>query len=177
MSTLSSIRPDLFRDAMASFASGITAITSERNGVAVGMIATSVCSVSIDPASLLVCVNKTASMHSVIFEKQAFNVSLLSTDHIEVAERFAASKSEERFDWTLWKRDARGIPELRDAVVMLRCNLIATHDAYTHSIFIGQIGDARVHAPTAGQCLLWHRHRFAGSGVGVDSRATRPPTL
>lgn len=168
MAILTSIQPDLFRDAMASFANGVTAITSDRNGVAAGMIATSVCSVSIDPASVLVCVNKTASIHGVIFEKQAFNVNLLSTDHIEVAERFASSKSAERFDWTLWKRDTRGIPELSDAVVILRCDLIASHDAYTHSIFIGQIGDACVNAPSARQCLLWHRHRFAGSAVGFD---------
>ena len=98
MSTLSSIQPDVFRDAMASFASGITAITSERGGLAAGMIATSLCSVSVDPASVLVCINKTASIHSVIFEKKAFNVSLLSIDQIDVAERFASSKAEDRFD-------------------------------------------------------------------------------
>jgi flavin reductase len=56
--------------------------------------------------------------------------------------------------------------------VVLRCELIASHDAFTHSIFIGKIGHASVNAPGAEQCLLWHRHRFAGSTAGVaDSLA------
>jgi flavin reductase len=174
MSSISPVTPDLFRNAMASFASGIFAITSETNGLVVGMIATSVCSVSADPASLLVCVNKTASIHDVIIRRKDFNICLLSTAHVEVAKRFSASKGEDRFDWTQWRRDARGIPKLENASVALRCTLLASHDAFTHSILIGGITDIEVKDLGQHQCLLWHRQ---GMKVACDARdrlAERP---
>ena len=60
MTIVTNSNPDVFRQAMTCFASGVTAVTTREVGVPSGLIATSVCSLSVDPATVLVCVNKTA---------------------------------------------------------------------------------------------------------------------
>lgn len=165
MSISKNLDSAIFRDAMACFASGVTAITSDEEGVPFGMIATSVCSLSVDPATILVCVNKTATIHGVILRTNKFTVNLLSTEHTAVAGRFTSSRGQDRFDWDYWARDTEGLPQLIGAVVALRCDLIATHDAFTHTMFVGKIANVSMDGPHASHCLLWHRHRFAQSAL------------
>jgi flavin reductase len=161
MQMTSNTNADVFRHAMTRFASGITAITTRENGLPSGLIATSVCSLSAEPATMLVCVNKSASAHDVILRTKTFAVNLLSADQMSVAERFMASRGPDRFDPAQWEDGAAGSPVLTSAVVVFDCRLIAIHDGFTHSILVGQIADATVNDDAAADCLLWHRHTFA----------------
>ncbi|HEV2674753.1 MAG TPA: flavin reductase family protein [Aliidongia sp.] len=154
---------DVFRQAMACFASGVTAITTREAGLPSGLIATSVCSLSTDPATMLVCVNKTASAHDVILRTKKFVVNLLSADQVSVARRFASSRGADRFDSAQWEEGRTGLPTLIDAVVVFDCCLIAVHDGFTHSIMVGQVAEAAVNEGRATSCLLWHRRDFARS--------------
>lgn len=163
MAIFSNVSADLFRDAMTCFASGVTAITAEEAGVSTGMIATSVCSVSMEPPTLLICVNKSASIHEVISRTRKFSVNLLATGHTGVVQRFMTSRGGERFDWEAWNRDPSYPPTLAGSVVAFNCDLIATHEAYTHTIMIGQVQRVDVDRDNASQCLLWHRQGFSAS--------------
>lgn len=154
---------DVFRHAMTCFASGVTAITTREVGVPSGLIATSVCSLSVDPPTVLVCVNKTASAHDIILRTKAFAVNLLSAEQTPIAKHFSSSRGADRFNKGLWKDGTSGSPILIDAVVVFDCDLIAVHDGYTHSILVGQVRSAEVNEDIATDCLLWHRHGFAQS--------------
>ncbi|ALS61712.1 flavin reductase family protein [Pandoraea norimbergensis] len=157
------VSADVFRHAMTCFASGITAITTQEAGVPFGLIATSVCSLSADPATILVCVNKTASAHDVILRTQRFAVNLLSAQHLSVAKRFTSLRGAERFDAEHWQGGKLNIPTLVDAVVVFECRLAKVHDGFTHSIIVGQITEASVNDEGASDCLLWHHRDFARS--------------
>jgi flavin reductase len=157
------VNADAFRHAMTCFASGVTAITTREAGLPSGMIATSVCSLSVDPATMLVCINKSASAHDVILRTKKFAVNLLSADQMAVAKRFTSSRGAERFESTKWQDGSTGSPTLIGAVVVFDCNLIAVHDGFTHSIMVGQLADATVNEDMATDCLLWHRRDFAQS--------------
>jgi len=155
--------PDVFRHAMTCFASGVTAITTRDVGIPSGLIATSVCSLSVDPATVLVCVSKTASAHDVILRTKIFAVNLLSAEQTPIAKHFSSSRGADRFDKGIWKDGTTGSPTLIDSVVVFDCSLIAVHDGYTHSILVGQVQSVEVNEGIATDCLLWHRHGFAQS--------------
>ena len=81
---------DGFRLAMRQLVSGVCLITHGRGEARVGMTATSVSSLSMDPPTLIVCVNKSASLYARLRRGDAFGVSVLGAQHAEFADRFAA---------------------------------------------------------------------------------------
>lgn len=83
------IEAALFKSGMRRLAAGVSLITTTFNGEHHGLVATSVCSVSAEPPSLLVCVNQVASSHSAIQQAGFFCVNLLAQDDDELAKRFS----------------------------------------------------------------------------------------
>ncbi|TIQ82750.1 MAG: flavin reductase family protein, partial [Mesorhizobium sp.] len=57
---------------MGRFAGAVNIITTEEDGLPSGLIATAVCSLSFDPPSVLVCINKSASSHDTILRRGIF---------------------------------------------------------------------------------------------------------
>ncbi|ODP35552.1 flavin oxidoreductase [Pandoraea sp. ISTKB] len=163
MSMNEQISTDVFRHAMTCFASGITAVTTYEQGTPSGLIATSVCSLSADPATILVCVNKSASAHDVLLRTRRFAVNLLSAEQLPVARRFTSLRGPERFDPAHWRTGDLDVPTLLDAVVVFECQLAKVHDGFTHSIIVGQIVKATVNDAREADCLLWHHRDFAHS--------------
>lgn len=153
---------------MASFASGITAITTREGEQSIGLIATSVCSLSAEPPSLIVCVNKSASAHDVILRQRHFAVNLLAANQKSVAQRFGSHKGAERFEPDLWTSLSTGSPILVDALVAFDCTVLAVHDGFSHSIIVGEIVEAQLGATETGSCLLWHQRDFARSALFGD---------
>lgn len=158
-----------FLEGMARFASGVTAIASLDHDVAtgdtqpVGLIATAVSSLSADPATLLICINKTASAHDPILRTKRFSVNVLGSDHQHVADRFAASKGADRFVADQWTTLTTGVPVLRRAAAAFDCEILNIHDGYSHSIIVGAVKAVAIDDTAAPDCLLWHRRHFATS--------------
>ena len=63
--------PEALRHVMGHFSSGVTIVTALRDGVRHGMTATAVCSVSLEPPLVLVCVSKQSRFHPAIGEAEA----------------------------------------------------------------------------------------------------------
>ena len=82
---------ELFRSVMSRFASGVSIITTRHEGIDYGLTASAVCSVSLDPPMLLICVNKTSNTQKAIAEAQVFAVNILREEQSELAHRFAGS--------------------------------------------------------------------------------------
>jgi flavin reductase len=159
---------ETFRNAMARFTNGVTAITATENGIPFGLIATSVCSLSADPPTVLVCVNRTASAHDVILRVRRFAVNLLSADQKDVVQRFTSTRGAERFDRARWVIGEHDAPVLTGSVVSLDCKVIATHNGYSHTIVIGEIIGSETHPDPAAHCLLWHQRNFACTAAAAQ---------
>jgi len=145
---------DEFRRAMGRFAGAVTAITTQDADGPVGLIATAVCSLSAQPPSLLVCVNRSASAHDAIVRNGAFAVNLLHPDQREVVDSFTRCKGSARFQGAGWRYDT-GVPMLDDAIVSMRCELKEALDGFSHSIMIGMIQEIRFSDDHGQGCLLW----------------------
>ncbi|MDX5356223.1 MAG: flavin reductase family protein [Rhodobacterales bacterium] len=149
-----------FRAAMARFPGAVTIVTTAGGGERRGITATAVCSVTADPPSLLVCLNRATGTCGMVAETGMFNVSLLAGDGGDTAMRFAGAggaTGEAKFAAGDWRTDARGLPILADAVVTFCCEVTEQVQAGSHSVFIGQIVGVRV---CEGAALVYESARF-----------------
>ena len=159
----STVKVSDFQQAMAAFPGGITAVTTLDGAAPAGIIATAVCSLSAEPPSIVVCVNKHASVHDAILRSRRFAVNLLSTDQHDVAQRFQRQKGSERFDVRHWSSLETGAPILINAALALDCALLDAYDGYTHTILVGAVQAAQMPAAGDGGPLLWHERAYARS--------------
>ncbi len=130
------------RTVFSRFATGITVVSVGREEPS-GMTANSFTSVSIEPPLILVCVNRSASIHQAALESGGFAVSVLSTRQ-EQAARYFADHSRPRgaaelgeFDW--WPAPCTGAPVLHGALAWFDCALATSHDGGDHAIFLGSV--------------------------------------
>jgi len=130
---------DAFRQAMRRVAATVNVISICVDGKPMGITATAVSAVSMDPPSLLVCVNQAASVHPWIGDAGHFSVNVLHRDQADVAMMFANRKFEARRFLTGWDNDCVTPPRLRGAQASILCRRIDHHRFGTHSIFIGVV--------------------------------------
>jgi flavin reductase (DIM6/NTAB) family NADH-FMN oxidoreductase RutF len=136
-----------FRDAMRRFATTVSVISCASGGCRHGMSATAVTSLSVDPPALLVCVNKSTATHRVLSRGGRFCVNVLRSFHSQVSQAFSGKlKGEDRFRVGAWQETDDGLPFLGDAQANLFCEIDRITDYGTHTIFIGRVYSAIVHA-------------------------------
>ncbi|MVA27388.1 flavin reductase [Agrobacterium vitis] len=130
-----------FKSGMRRLASGVSLITTKDTHDAWhGMIATSVTSVSVEPPSLLVCINRSASCHDPLIESGVFCVSFLGEDNDAIAEVFSSSRfKEQRFRDGDWRRISTGAPALARSLASFDCRVKQQLQADSHTIFIGSV--------------------------------------
>ena len=79
-----------FRNALGSFATGVTVVTAlGRNGQKVGMTANSFNSVSLDPALVLWSIGRDTNCFDDFMAAEAFAIHVLAEDQQELSNRFA----------------------------------------------------------------------------------------
>jgi flavin reductase len=139
-----SISADQYRAIMRNVPASVAIITSISDGQRNGLTATAVCSVSAEPAHILVCVNRDASTEVLIRKSGRFAVSYLQRTHEEISKRFSQSKLDEtsRFAIGQWKQTKSGGNVLADAIAYLDCEVVSHSDFGTHSVFVGQVSEA-----------------------------------
>jgi len=148
---------DAFRAAMRHLASGVCLVTHDVGGECAGITATAVASLSLDPPTLIVCVNRAASIYAGLTPGAAFGVSVLGANHREFAERFAGRTGEEgaeRFREGRWRTSPNGAPLLWDALAAFACEVEEIVERNTHAIVIGRVKHA-ASAPSGGALVYW----------------------
>jgi len=133
-----------FKQAMRRMAATVNVISICVDDKPMGITATAVSAVSMDPPSLLVCVNQSASVHPWIEDVTHFNVNVLHRDQAEVATIFADRKLEAQRFIRGWDNDCVTPPRLRGAQASILCRRIDHHRFGTHSIFIGLVEEVVV---------------------------------
>ncbi len=153
-----------FLEAMSGLAATVTVISATSpSGQRAGMTATAVCSLSNDPASLVVCVNRSSSLARALTTTGWFSVNLLSADQADVAGDFAGRTGltgDDRFRDGLWSLHPTGASILRGAVASCVCHVAASMQQATHLVVIGSVHDVLPAEPTHGQPLMYHQRRF-----------------
>ena len=150
---------ELFKQALGSWKSGVTIVTSRSGDLQHGMTASAFCSVSADPPLILICANQDSNTHLVIQKSGVFGVSILARGQDELALLFADKKREsERFEAVDCELGTTGCPRIPGAHVHLDCSVAQAHPAGTHVIYVGLVENAQV---SEVEPLAFYRGRFS----------------
>lgn len=160
---------DSFRAAMRHVAATVYTVTTGRVGQRHGILATAVSSLSFDPPSLLVCVNRSASLHEPLACAETFCVNVLGLGNRDVAEVFSRNRGEDRFTTGEWS-EVLGVPVLDSAQSSFVCRTVHRHEFGTHTVFIGELLEAR-HRADAAPLTYYDQHY-----IDISAAPERPNT-
>jgi flavin reductase (DIM6/NTAB) family NADH-FMN oxidoreductase RutF len=156
-----------FRTVMRSYAATVTIITASEGGRRHGMTATAVTSLSLEPPSLLVCVNRKTLLHDILLSARRFCVNVLTHQQSALSVAFSGALAPEaRFAVGTWDRSRDGIDFLRDAQARLFCRKVAMLPFGTHAIVIGEVDEVGL-----GETVEPLLYRDATYCVSVPARA------
>jgi len=154
-----------FRGAMRHLAGGVSVITAGRGGDISGMTVTSVSSLSVEPPTLIVSINREASSWPLIRRYGAFGVNMLAADQVDLAERFTGKgglKGAERFRGLTATTLVSGVPLLHGVLAAIDCDVEHVVERHSHAIVIGRVLDIRT-SGRAAALAYWH-----GRYVAID---------
>jgi flavin reductase len=153
-----------FRKAMRRVASTVNVISINVDGQPMGITATAVSSISLDPPSLLVCINRAASLHAPMGDMSHFRVNVLHREQEAIARMFADRSQHALRFLSGWDLGGSGAPVLIDAQATILCRKIDSHSFATHSIFIGVVEEAAARLEV--EPLIYLDGRYGGCGDG-----------
>ncbi len=154
------ISSESYRDVMRHFPSGVTVVTikSPASEVVHGLTVSSFASVSPEPPLVLVSIDHRATAYALLEAAGAsFAVNILAHDQMELSNRFAWLKDEDRFEQGDWTTAATGAPILADALAWLDCTVYSRFSAGTHTIYIGEVQASGVARPDVKPLVYWNR--------------------
>jgi flavin reductase (DIM6/NTAB) family NADH-FMN oxidoreductase RutF len=139
-----------FRGAMRALAGGVSVITVGRGKDISGMTVTSVSSLSVEPPTLIVSVNRQSSSWPLLQRYGAFGVNILTADQLDIAERFSGKdglKGAERFAGAQWTTRVTGVPLLVGGLAAIDCDVEEVIERHSHAIVIGRVRDVITSVP------------------------------
>jgi flavin reductase (DIM6/NTAB) family NADH-FMN oxidoreductase RutF len=146
-----------FRDALGSFATGVTVVTAQGPDGPVGITANSFASVSLDPPLVLWSPAKASSRYAAFAQAQHFAIHVLAEDQRVIADAF--TRAAEGFNAAVWAEGPQDVPLIEGCLARFECTQMAAHDAGDHLIVVGQVVRA---AQRRGVPLLFQGGRYGG---------------
>jgi flavin reductase len=145
---------------MAKLAATVNIITSVGEAGPCGFTASAVCSVTDDPPTLLVCVNRSSQSHPVISKAQILCVNMIGGGHEELATAFAGGVKDMagRFNGAAWSTAITGAPLLDGATAAFDCKVVDSAKIGTHEVFYCRVLAVRQGIDSGG--LVYHARKF-----------------
>lgn len=159
--------PAEFRHVIGHFMSGVAIITARHDGHDHGMTASAVCSLSLEPPMLLVCMKVGAPTQEAVYASGRFAVNILEEAQGSLAERFATPRPD-KFDGVAFHDGPLGMPLLDGALASIECEVVESVRGGTHRVFHGAVRHADVRS---GSPLAYYRGRFGRLELAVDDAA------
>lgn len=148
-----------FREAMARLGAAVNIITTHGPEGDNGFTASAVCSVTDDPATILVCMNRTSSQYEIFKTAGIFCVNILTPEQEELSPVFAGKMPmAERFAKAEWIRLVTGAPVLNSAAAALDCKVSQMVEVGTHSVMFGAV--QAIHLGASGAGLIYHGRAY-----------------
>ncbi|MEX0406629.1 flavin reductase [Aquibium sp. LZ166] len=157
----SQIEPGHYRDAMANFAGAVHIVTTDGAAGRRGATVIATCSVSDNPPTILVCLNRENEENDRFRDNGVFALNTLAAKHEPLASDFSGltgKSRDERFAGGRWETLATGAPTLSDALAVFDCEIVEAKDFATHRVLFGRV--AAVHVGDDSRPLLYHRRSY-----------------
>jgi flavin reductase (DIM6/NTAB) family NADH-FMN oxidoreductase RutF len=165
----SSIDPRDFRNALGSYATGVTIITvAGIDGKPYGITCNSFASVSLNPPLVLWSLVLYSSSLSAFQNASHFAVNVLGASQQALADRFAKS-SDDKFAGVKWTPGLGNAPLLTDSVANFQCRAANRYYGGDHVIFLGAV---EAYSYSRKEPLLFARGGY-GRFLAADGSADR----
>lgn len=132
---------DQFKAAFREHPAGIALITASTEDGPVGLTASSVASVGLDPVALTFSVTRATGSAGALLSAETFLVHLLDERHVSVAEQFAVSGGERFTPEQGWETLETGEPHLPGVRAALRCRALQVTPVGASSAVIAEVLD------------------------------------
>lgn len=139
---VSAVEPLSYRNAMSHFAGAVNIVTTDGLAGRRGLTLSASCSVSDDPATILICLQRVHEHNKMFMDNGVFALNVLSAKLQPLAEAFAGRgklSSDERFALGEWQTLATGAPVLTRALASFDCRIISQQDHATHHVLFGEV--------------------------------------
>lgn len=130
------IDPKAFRNTLGRFATGVTVVTTVKDGTVHGMTASAFMSVSLNPPLVLVSVDKRAHLHRLLAEGDRYGVSILTKQQQTHSQHFAGFGAEDLQPEFVWTDE---VPLIQPALAHIIARVVDVHAAGDHSLFVAQV--------------------------------------
>jgi len=153
--------PEMLRQAMRAWTTGVAILTAAHGEEKHGMTINSFTSVALEPPLILVSLQTTTRTHRLASLAGAFGVTILSAEQKELSERFAGrlSGDEDRLAGLDTETLVTGAPLLKGGLASLDCRVVQTIPAGTNTIFLAEV--VAVHSEENGrQPLVYHNRNY-----------------
>lgn len=140
--TIDSVTSAAFTRAMRGTATGVNVVTTDGPAGRFGLTISAFSSVSAEPPTVLVCINRRSPACNAARENRAFCVNVLSTAQRPLADTFSGNPADGEpygFETGSWTYSQTGSPLLDDSIASFDCTLDSAIDAGTHTIFVGTV--------------------------------------
>lgn len=141
------IEPTHYRNAMARYAGHVQLVTTSLGDHRRGVTITAACSVSDNPATVLVCLNKSNPKNRIFIDSGVFALNTLAADQQALASAFSGEfglSEDDRFARGEWDTIASGAPTLVNAPVVFDCRLVDHTELATHMVLYGEVVGLRL---------------------------------
>lgn len=141
------VEPRTYRDAMARFAGAVHVIATDGKAGRRGVTVIAACSVSDNPPTILVCLNRENLANDMFRDNGAFTLNTLARAHEPLANAFSGLtglSQEDRFLLAGWDTIATGAPALVGAAAVFDCELVDSKDLATHRVLFGRVRGVRI---------------------------------
>jgi flavin reductase len=158
-------KAEAFRAAMRRVPTGVTVVTTLKEGEPRGITVNAFASVSLDPPSLLICINREARSYLFISSSKIFCVNVLAGDQRRLAEHFSGKVRERQFAEIAYSVDTTGAPVLMGTIAHFDCELAQEYHVGSHSIMLGHVISC---SARPGSPLGYFNGGFHDFGIHVD---------
>ncbi len=159
--TPATLDTDLMKQVNRRFITGVTVVTAMDGETPKGLAVNAFASISLEPPTVMVCIQRTSSTHDCLYRAHHLAVNILSTDQMDVINRFA-SKSDDKFTGLDWRGGPFGSPLIERSSAKIEAEIRERLQASTHTVFICRVVEASV---TEGIPMVYSAGRFYDGGA------------
>jgi flavin reductase (DIM6/NTAB) family NADH-FMN oxidoreductase RutF/DNA-binding GntR family transcriptional regulator len=156
----------VYRTVIGAVTSGVMVLTARDNAGNHGMTLSAVCSLSLEPPMLLVCLNTRSRTQRAVADAGCFAVHVLDEKQAWIAERFARPAAHDKFSEIAVRPGHLSAPVLSEALAVIECEVTETVKGGTHRVFLARV----VHAEAReGSPLAYFRGKFGRFELAEDA--------
>ena len=155
------VDPVIFREAMSRLGAAVHIVTTDGTAGRAGVTVTAVASVSDQPPTILVCLNRRSGSNTIFRTNGVFCVNTLGAADEQLADLFAGRTGvagEERFAPDDWSKLTTGAPAFNRAVIAFDCRVIDVKAVATHNVYFATVEAIRT--GPSGPVLVYHERAY-----------------